>query len=98
MTVTMPFASTRWWRSAENLAEDVPLFRAALFRATLALANDGTAESISNATPSARPQAALNAGEFNGRHLRPVVVFDLNLIFMRVFFGAFSQGTAYIAP
>src|SRR5271169_31585 len=87
MTVTIPFASTRWWRSAENLAVG-----ASLFRTGLAPAKDGTAESISTANPSARPQAALNSGELNGRHLRPFVIRDLKSIFMRVVLEAFSRG------
>src|ERR1022692_1264150 len=52
----------------------------------LAPAKDVTAESISSATPSARPQAALNAGELSGRPSRPLVICDVSLLLFIISF------------
>src|ERR1035438_6321511 len=57
-----------------------------LFSFWLAPAKDGTAESISSATPSARPQAALNAGELSGRPSRPLVICDVSLLLFIISF------------
>jgi hypothetical protein len=47
-------------------------------------ANNGVADNISNATPAARPQAALNAGEWSGRFACPLVMGTLWLFFINV--------------
>src|SRR5450755_4448860 len=48
---------------------------------------EGIAESISSANPSARPHAALKAGEFGGRSLIPLAICVFWLVFIKVICG-----------